>query len=209
MDLFHLRFFYRNSNSMEVLIFSQLDSTKAIPTKYYTWHIKIICCDMLTRNWMRVKQNFPQFQFWWTNRLANESQALFYFLRSVSIESPLFFQDHITGNTLLTSWLGLPKYKILLVLSLHGNGHCRSANEENLKYMSTTWVYGILRTHHATTRKQKIAVCIITSYTVQSPQNISHKAPNNVSQSIAQIHCVIFSVFHMRLHVSIISIVTS
>ena len=59
---FHQRFFHRNSNSMESLFFSHLDSNKVIATKFCTWHNSCavvacakICCDLMNSNSIMIR----------------------------------------------------------------------------------------------------------------------------------------------------------
>ena len=64
-DSFHWWHFCHNSNAMKIWFCSQPNYNQMIAIKFYTWHDSYavvacaeICCNLMTRNWITLQQNF-------------------------------------------------------------------------------------------------------------------------------------------------------
>ena len=68
LGLFHKRFFYRNSNLMEILFHSHLDSNTVVTMKFCTWHSSgaVMACAKIVVIWwpaMELQQGAVSIEF--------------------------------------------------------------------------------------------------------------------------------------------------
>ena len=91
---FHLGFFHRNSNSMEILFHSHLDSNTVIATTLCTWHDSCavvacanICCDLITSSGITARRSVHRIWIADKKTLVKRAPELFIFYAFFLINS--------------------------------------------------------------------------------------------------------------------------